>query len=89
MTKLSEDARAASHLFRFNPRIDVTFRTPGRIHPRMAAALDELVQAGVLNLTKEKSGAYVYRVDDVKKLASTPKLSQKALRENSLPITVN
>jgi len=89
MTKLSEDARAASHLFRFNPGIDVTFGTPGRIHPRMAAALDELVQAGILRLDKEPSGAHVYRVDDVKKLEAVPKLSQKALRENNLPITVN
>jgi len=84
---LSDDAKSSAYLFHANPAMVLTFNTPARIHPRMRAALDELVSFGALQMEREPGGALHFTVHNVFLLRRVPKLSAKEHQRVALPIT--
>jgi len=88
---LSHDARClVTSLWGLNPCLKLVFRTPSRIHPRTEAALNELIDAGIVTKEIEKLAAaqtWNYTVTDRDKLREVKRVSQKELKANSFPIT--
>lgn len=82
------DVLQAASLFKANPALTLTFRTISRIHPRMKAALDILVEEGVLNRVTLPEGGWSFTVADRAKLKETPVISMREAKRNPLPLTV-
>lgn len=93
---LSDDAKQAAVLFNTlaSPVFHLTFNTPSRIHPRMRAALTELVNAGCLT-EDQKPLAEGHALDfyvEGRQLAfmeAVPKMSLAKMKVSPLPVAVN
>ena len=87
---LSCDARClAQAMWKPNPALKLVFRTPSKIHPRTAAALEELIAAGLVNNEIEKlakAETYNYTATEAMR-EFNPKVSQKLLHSNAFPLT--
>lgn len=91
LDKLTDDAKSAATFFHHNPAVVLTFNTPSRIHPRMRAALTELVEFGALCENKDAGTngiGLAFKTYNLFLLKRVPKLSQKELKRVGLPITV-
>lgn len=95
MSEFSLDALVVVNaMFRPMTSMKLSFKTPSRVHPRMRAALTELVEKGVLTeermpLVRGYALDFYCAKHQREALAAVPKMSQKDMKANSFPVTVD
>lgn len=93
--EISKDAMVAlTSLWKTNYALKLTFNTPSRVHPRMKAALDELIGLDIIKLQRTPLAgpgmeSHTYSMKDRSKLDAIPRMSDREMKKHSYPITVD
>lgn len=86
---ISDDALSIARIFKENPNLGITFRSPDRIHPRFKTAIDLLIEVGVAQETPHPERGIKYVIADRALLDTLPKQSMKDMKRVALPTTVD